>query len=159
MAVGGGRQYKPPNVALFFWLQGAIDIRSVSPNPFSPASRLWACHDGAGRASGAAFARVDAWSSPRMGKFWRFCFGVYGFALQNPKQFAGFLERFIGDWLPPFEQALGAAGFPPERARSLATLSLAANARAATGRYRRARPHRRGIPGNIGTVNAGVPRC
>jgi hypothetical protein len=31
------------------------------------------------------------------GKFWRFCFGVYGFALQNPKQFAGFLERFIGD--------------------------------------------------------------
>jgi hypothetical protein len=39
------------------------------------------------------------------GKFWRFCFGVYGFALQNPKQFAGFLERFIGDWLPPFEQA------------------------------------------------------
>jgi hypothetical protein len=126
MAVGGGRQYKPPNVALFFWLQGAIDIRSVSPNPFSPASRLCACHDGAGRASGAAFARVDAWSSPRIGKFWRFCFGVYGFALQNPKQFAGFLERFIGDWLPPFEQALGAAGFPPERARSLATLSLAA---------------------------------
>jgi hypothetical protein len=61
-----------------------------------------------------------------MGKFWRFCFGVYGLALQNPKQFAGFLERFIGDWLPPFEQALGAAGFPPERAGSLATLSLAA---------------------------------
>jgi hypothetical protein len=61
-----------------------------------------------------------------MGKFWRFCFGVYGFALQNPKQFAGFLERFVGDWLPPLEQALGAAGFPPERAGSLATLSLAA---------------------------------
>jgi AcrR family transcriptional regulator len=68
----------------------------------------------------------SAWSSPRMGKFWRFCFGIYGFALQNPKKFAGFLELFIGDWLPPFEQALGAAGFPPERARSLATLSLAA---------------------------------
>jgi len=67
-----------------------------------------------------------AWSSPRMGKFWRFCFGVYGFALHNPKQFAGFLERFIGDWLPPFEQALCAAGFPAERARSFATLSLAA---------------------------------
>jgi len=28
--------------------------------------------------------------------------------------------------LAPFEEALGAAGFPPERARSLATLSLAA---------------------------------
>jgi AcrR family transcriptional regulator len=68
----------------------------------------------------------SAWSSPRRGKFWRFCFGVYGFALQNPKQFAGFLERFIGDWLAPFEQAFGAAGFLSERARSLATLSLAA---------------------------------
>jgi AcrR family transcriptional regulator len=68
----------------------------------------------------------NAWSSRRMGKFWRFCFAVYGFALQNPQQFAEFLKRFIGDWLPPFEQALGAAGFPPERARGLATLSLAA---------------------------------
>ena len=61
-----------------------------------------------------------------MRKFWGFCFGVYGFALQNPQQFAEFLKRFIGDWLPPFEQALGAAGFPPEHARGLATLSLAA---------------------------------
>jgi AcrR family transcriptional regulator len=68
----------------------------------------------------------SAWSSPKMGKFWRFCFGVYGFALQNPKQFAEFLERFIGEWLLPLEQAFGAAGFSPERARSLATLSLAA---------------------------------
>jgi AcrR family transcriptional regulator len=67
-----------------------------------------------------------AWTSRRMEKFGRFCFGVYGFALQNPKQFAGFLEQFIDDWLPPFEQALGAAGFSPERARALATLSLAA---------------------------------
>jgi hypothetical protein len=61
-----------------------------------------------------------------MGKFWRFCFGVYGLAFQNPKQFAVFLEQFIGDWLPPFEHALGAAGFSPERARSLAAVSLAA---------------------------------
>jgi hypothetical protein len=36
-----------------------------------------------------------------------------------------FLERFIGEWLQPFEQALVAAGFSPERARGLATLSLA----------------------------------
>jgi AcrR family transcriptional regulator len=68
----------------------------------------------------------DAWCSPRRAKFWRFCFGVYGLALQNPKQFAVFLEQFISDWLLPFEQALGAGGFLPERARSLATLSLAA---------------------------------
>ncbi len=68
----------------------------------------------------------DAWCSPRRAKFWRFCFGVYGLAFQNPKQFAVFLEQFIGDWLSPFEQALGTGGFLPERARSLATLSLAA---------------------------------
>jgi AcrR family transcriptional regulator len=68
----------------------------------------------------------DAWCSPRRAKFWRFCFGVYGLAFQNPKQFAVFLEQFISDWLSPFEQALGADGFLPERARSLATLSLAA---------------------------------
>jgi AcrR family transcriptional regulator len=68
----------------------------------------------------------DAWCSPRRAKFWRFCFGVYGLAFQNPKQFAVFLEQFISDWLSPFEQALGAGGLLPERARSLATLSLAA---------------------------------
>lgn len=68
----------------------------------------------------------SAWSAPKMRKFWRFCFGVYGFALQNPRQFAEFLERFIAEWLAPFEQALDAAGVPAERARSLATLSLAA---------------------------------
>ena len=81
---------------------------------------------GTGRRKERFLRAWNTWSSPRRGKFWRFCFGVYGFALQNPRQFAEFLKRFIGDWLPPFEQALGAAGFPPERARSLATLSLAA---------------------------------
>jgi AcrR family transcriptional regulator len=81
---------------------------------------------GPGRRRKRLLRAWSAWSSPKMAKFWRFCFGVYGLALQNPKQFAVFLEQFIGDWLPPFEQALGAAGFSPERARSLATLSLAA---------------------------------
>ena len=57
------------------------------------------------------------------GRFW---FGVYGLALQNPEQFSEFLDRFIGDWLPPFQQAFIAAGFAPARARSLASLSLAA---------------------------------
>ena len=81
---------------------------------------------GTGRRKERFLRAWNTWSSPRRGKFWRFCFGVYGFALQNPQQFAEFLKRVIGDWLPPFEQAFGAAGFPPERARSLATLSLAA---------------------------------
>jgi AcrR family transcriptional regulator len=81
---------------------------------------------GSGRRRERLLRAWSAWSSPKMAKFWRFCFGVYGLAFQNPKQFAVFLEQFIGDWLPPFEQALGAAGFSPERARSLARLSLAA---------------------------------
>jgi AcrR family transcriptional regulator len=81
---------------------------------------------GPGRRRERLLRAWSAWSSPRMGKFWRFCFGVYGLALENPKQFEGFLQQFIRDWLVPFERALGAAGFPPGRARSLATLSLAA---------------------------------
>lgn len=81
---------------------------------------------GTGRRKKLFLRAWNAWSSQRMGKFWSFCFGVYGLALQNSKQFGEFLKRFIGDWLQPFEQALGAAGFPPERARSLASLSLAA---------------------------------
>ena len=81
---------------------------------------------GPGRRRKRLLRAWSAWSSPKMARFWRFCFGVYGLAFQNPKQFAVFLEQFIGDWLPPFEQALGAAGFSPERARSLARLSLAA---------------------------------
>lgn len=68
----------------------------------------------------------SAWSSPRTGQFWRFCFGVYGLALQDPRQYAVFLRRFIGEWVAPLEQALCAAGFPRQRARSLATLALAA---------------------------------
>jgi AcrR family transcriptional regulator len=68
----------------------------------------------------------SAWSSPKTERFWRFWFGVYGAALQSPGQFAGFLERFISEWLTPFEQAIRAAGVPRARARRLATLSLAA---------------------------------
>jgi len=49
----------------------------------------------------------------QIGKFW---FGVYGLALQNPEGFSEFLERVVGDWLPAFEVAFGAAGCPPARA-------------------------------------------
>ena len=73
------------------------------------------------------FLRVwNSWTGPRMeplGKFW---FGVYALALQNPELYSDFLKRFINDWLPIYEQAFIAAGFAPERARNLASLSLAA---------------------------------
>jgi AcrR family transcriptional regulator len=52
-------------------------------------------------------------ASPRREKYSRFSFEVYGLALQNPRQFPGFLKRAVGDWLPLFEQAFAAAGVPP----------------------------------------------
>lgn len=73
------------------------------------------------------FLRVwNSWTGPRMeplGKFW---FGVYALALQNPELYSDFLKRFTSDWLPAYEQAFIAAGFTRERARSLASVSLAA---------------------------------
>ena len=68
----------------------------------------------------------NTWTAPRMERWGRFWFGVYGLALRNPEQFSEFLDRFIGEWLPPFQQAFTAAGFAPERTGTLATLSLAA---------------------------------
>ena len=67
-----------------------------------------------------------AWSSPKTERLWRFWFGVCGTALQTPGRYAEFLDRFIGEWLTPFELALQAAGVPGARARRLATVSLAA---------------------------------
>jgi len=80
---------------------------------------------GHGRREERLLRAWNAWSSPRTERFWKFWFGVYGTALHNPGRYAGFLERFIGEWLAPFEQALRGAGMPPARARRLATLSLA----------------------------------
>jgi AcrR family transcriptional regulator len=65
-------------------------------------------------------------ASPRREKYSRLFFEVYGLALQNPEQFPGFLERAVGDWLPLFEQAFGAAGVSPAPAKTLATLALGA---------------------------------
>ena len=52
-------------------------------------------------------------ASPRREKYSRLFFEVYGLALQNRKQFPGFLERAVGDWLPLFEQAFAAVGGSP----------------------------------------------
>ena len=46
----------------------------------------------------------NAWTAPPMEHFWRFWSGVYGLAIQNPKRFPKFLKRFVGDWLPSFQQ-------------------------------------------------------
>src|SRR5258708_32000019 len=65
-------------------------------------------------------------ASPRREKYSRLFFEVYGLALQNRKQFPGFLEQAVDDWLPLFEQAFAAVGVPPARAQTLATLALGA---------------------------------
>ena len=65
-------------------------------------------------------------ASPRREKYSRLFFAVYGLALQKRKQFPGFLERAVGDWLPLFEQAFVALGVSPAPAQTLATLALGA---------------------------------
>jgi AcrR family transcriptional regulator len=64
-------------------------------------------------------------ASPRREKYYRLFYEVYGLALQNRDNFPGFLEKVVGDWLPPFEEALTALGVPPAPAQALATLALA----------------------------------
>jgi AcrR family transcriptional regulator len=65
-------------------------------------------------------------ASPRRERYYRLFYEVYGLALQNRENFPGFLEKVVGDWLPPLEEALAALGVPPTSARALATLALAA---------------------------------
>jgi AcrR family transcriptional regulator len=65
-------------------------------------------------------------ASPHREKYSRLFFEVYGLALQNRKQFPGFLERAMGDWLPLFEQAFASIGVPRAPAQALATLALGA---------------------------------
>jgi len=65
-------------------------------------------------------------AAPRRQKYSRLFYEVYGLALQRRQNFPGFLEKAVGDWLPPFEEALAALGVPPALAKTLATLALGA---------------------------------
>jgi len=66
----------------------------------------------------------NAWCSPRMRHYWGFWLGAYGLALRNPERYAKFLKHINGS-LPLLERIFVSAGSSPERARGLATLSLA----------------------------------
>jgi AcrR family transcriptional regulator len=59
-------------------------------------------------------------------KYSRLFYEVYGLALQKRQNFPGFLERAVGDWLLPFEEALAALGVPRGPAQTMATLALGA---------------------------------
>ena len=63
-------------------------------------------------------------ATSRRQKYSRLFYEVYGLALQKPQNFPGFLERAVGEWLPPFEQALAALGVPRGPAQTMATLAL-----------------------------------
>ncbi|HTQ25005.1 MAG TPA: TetR/AcrR family transcriptional regulator [Candidatus Binataceae bacterium] len=65
-------------------------------------------------------------ATPRRQKYSRLFYEVYGLALQKRQNFPGFLEKAVGDWLPPFKEALAALGVPPAPAQALATLALGA---------------------------------
>ena len=66
-------------------------------------------------------------ASPATRPFLRLFFEVYVLALQDPAAFPGFLERAVGDWRSVLEPRLRRAGLPAGRARSEATLLIAAH--------------------------------
>jgi len=59
--------------------------------------------------------------------FLRLFFEVYALALQDPDAFPGFLRRAVGDWRSLLEPRLRRAGLSAGRARSEATLLIAAH--------------------------------
>ncbi|HEY2526114.1 MAG TPA: TetR/AcrR family transcriptional regulator [Candidatus Binataceae bacterium] len=65
-------------------------------------------------------------ATARRQKYSRLFYEVYGLALQKRQNYPGFLEKAVGDWLPPFEEALAALGVPRESAKTMATLALGA---------------------------------
>jgi AcrR family transcriptional regulator len=69
-----------------------------------------AVRDTLGEQPDLATAARAAWtltSDPQRGAEFRLFFAVYGSALQAPKQFAGFLERVVADWMGALRDAQG----------------------------------------------------
>jgi AcrR family transcriptional regulator len=63
-------------------------------------------------------------SDPSRDSEFRLFFAVYGHALQDPGQFAGFLQRVVADWMGALVDAQGPAT-DPVTARRTATLVIA----------------------------------
>ncbi|TDD80442.1 TetR/AcrR family transcriptional regulator [Actinomadura darangshiensis] len=63
-------------------------------------------------------------SDPQRGAEFRLFFAVYGNALQAPRQFAGFLDRVVADWMAALCDAQG-PGTDPATAARTATLVIA----------------------------------
>jgi AcrR family transcriptional regulator len=80
-----------------------------------------------GEQPGLAAAARAAWartSDPERGAEFRLFFAVYGRALQAPRQFAGFLDRVVADWMGLLVEAQGPEADPAAATRT-ATLVIA----------------------------------
>jgi AcrR family transcriptional regulator len=63
-------------------------------------------------------------SDPEQGAEFRLFFAIYGRALQDPQQFAGFLEHVVADWMSALRDAQGPDTDPATATRT-ATLVIA----------------------------------
>jgi AcrR family transcriptional regulator len=90
--------------------------------------RIFAATSGAGGGPpGLATAARMVWtrsSDPRRAAEFGLFFAVYGRALQAPRQFAGFLEHVVADWMAALVEAQGPGADPAAAART-ATLVIA----------------------------------
>lgn len=76
----------------------------------------------------AMLAEGWAWlSAPATRPFLRLFFEVYALAMQDPSAFPGFLEHVVADWRALLEPRLRRAGLSRARARTEATLLIAAH--------------------------------
>jgi AcrR family transcriptional regulator len=89
--------------------------------------RIAAASQRPGEQPGLAAAARAAWtrtSDPEQGPEFRLFFAVYGRALQEPRQFAEFLEHVVADWKSSLVRAQGPDADPLTAART-ATLVIA----------------------------------
>ena len=149
-----------PRMLLYsFWLQGAID--SGGAGGYSSREQIdFKRAVSKPRPADRLESLLRDWrssASPRKEKYSRLFFEVYGLALQNPKEFPGFLERAVGDWLPLFEQAFTAAGVSPYTRSNSCYSSAGCSARPSFGsaRYRRTKAYRGSFSGNAPIVLLG----
>ena len=67
----------------------------------------------------------DAFTQPTLEPVLRSIFELWGFALIHPQGLERFLENLVTDWVTRFSSAFEKAGLEPERAATLAHLTVA----------------------------------
>jgi AcrR family transcriptional regulator len=67
----------------------------------------------------------QAFTQPTLEPVMRSIFELWGYALTHPQGFETFLENLVTDWVTRFSSAFEQAGLEPERAATLAHLTVA----------------------------------